>query len=170
MRKEQTTMDEPTTYESEELPHRPKETNAATIALRVWFMVLIVAAVFIFIKFFRRGGPGVALAMVAPAVVAASTQRTGKDRQAPKEVDQDFLKVWLSRIAVEDPLMTPAELCGVLNILFQEDGRPEPFDSPSQMARELKKLGLQSSVRSVRGRSERRWYDLTGFGTHAPAQ
>jgi hypothetical protein len=163
-------MDEPTTYNSAEVPHRSEGTNGATIALRVWFMILIVAAVFIFIKFFRRGGPGVALAMMAPAVVAASTQRTRKDRREPKTIDQDFLKVWLSRIAIEDPLMTPAELCGVLNILFEKDGRPEPFDSPGQMARELKKFGLQSSVRSVRGRSERRWYDLTGFGTHAPAQ
>jgi hypothetical protein len=153
-----------------ELPHRQKGPDWATVALRAWLILLAVVAVIILIKMFRRGGAGMAVAMAAPAVAVASTSRTCKEREEPKNIDQDFLKLWLSRIAVEDPLMTPAELCGVLNILFQKDGRPEPFDSPSQMARELKKLGLQSSVRSVRGRSERRWYDLTGFGTHAPAQ
>lgn len=160
-------MDESTTYNSAEVPHRPEGTNGATVALRVWFMILIVAAVFVFIKFFRRGGPGVALAMMAPAVVAASTQRTRKERQEPKKVDQEFLKLWLSRVGIEEPLLTPAELCEVLNGLFRKDGRAEPFDSPMQMARELKKLGLRSSVRSVLGRSERRWYDLNGYGTHA---
>jgi hypothetical protein len=167
MRKEKTIMDEPTTYDSAEVPHQPEATSWATVALRVWFMILIVAAIIVCIKFFRRGGTGIALAMVAPAVVAVSTPQTRKARQEPKKVDQEFLKLWLSQVSKEEPLLTPAQLCEVLNGLFRNDGRPEPFDSPMQMARELKKLGLQSSVRSVLGRSERRWYDLSGYGTHA---
>lgn len=163
-------MDEPLRNESADVPYRPEGPDWGKVALRAWLIVLAVVAVILLIKLFRRGGPGMAMAMAAPAVVAASTSRTRKARQEPKKIDQDFLKVWLSRIAIEEPLMTPAELCGVLNVLFQKDGKPEPFDSPSQMARELKKLGLQSSVRSVVGRSERRWYDLTGYESHAQAR
>ncbi len=149
-------MDEPTTCDSGEVPHRPERMDWGRLALRAWLIVLAVVAVIVFIKLFRRGGSGMALAMAAPAVIMASTRRNPKvsDRERG-ELDQDFLKLWLSRAAIEEPLLTPAEFCEVLNSMFRKDGRAEPFDSPMQMARELKKLGLQSSVRSIPGRSER---------------
>lgn len=165
-------MDEPTERSSDAVPNGPKRVNWGTIAIRAWMVVLLVVGVIVLIKLFRRGGAGIALAVAAPTVAAASIrQRSAEGPTTRPEIDKGFLKLWLARVAVSEPLMTPAELCDVLNALFRNDGRPEPFDSPMQMARELKKLGLQSSVRTVSGRSERRWYDLTGYGTHeAPAQ
>lgn len=163
-------MDEPRREDAADVPHQPDRTNWGQVALRAWVIVFAVVAVIIVIKIIRRGGPGIAMVMAGPAMAAASASRTRRNRrQEPKEIDQDFLKLWLSRGAKEAPLITPAELCEVLNNLFRQDGRPEPFDSLGQMARELKKLGLQSSVRSVLGRTERRWYDLTGFNTDEPA-
>jgi hypothetical protein len=163
-------MDEPIERDCGNMPNRPAGTDWGKIAIRAWVVVLVIVGVMVLIKLFRRGGAGLALAVAAPAVAAASTRGKPKDsHQQRQEIDQDFLKLWLARIAVTEPLMTPVELCDVLNNLFHKDGREVPFDSPMQMARELKKLGLQSSVRSIHGRSERRWYDLTGYGTHEPA-
>jgi hypothetical protein len=160
-------MDEPIRENSANVPHQPDTTDWGQVALRAWVVVLAIVAVVVVIKIIRRGGAGMAVAVAAPVIAAASASRTRRNRrQEPQEIDQDFLKLWLSRGAKEAPLITPTELCDVLNNLFRQDGRPEPFDSPGKMARELKKLGLQSSVRSVPGRPERRWYDLTGYGTH----
>jgi hypothetical protein len=165
--KENQAMDEPIERSSDAIPNRPNRVDWGTIAIRAWMVVLLVVGVIVLIKMFRRGGAGIALAVAAPTVAAASIRRRSADGPTTRPaIDEEFLKTWLARVAVNEPLLTPAELCAVLNSLFRNDGRAEPFDSPMQMARELKKLGLQSSVRSVPGRSERRWYDLTGYGTH----
>jgi len=159
-------MDEPVERSSDAMPNRPNGVNWGTIAIRAWMVVLLVVGVIVVIKMFRRGGAAVALAAVAPVAVASIRRRSADGPTTRPAIDQEFLKTWLAQVAVSEPLLTPAELCAVLNSLFRNDGRAEPFDSPMQMARELKKLGLQSSVRSVPGRSERRWYDLTGYGAH----
>ena len=135
------------------------------IVMALGFLILI-------IKASRRGGAAVALAAAAPVAAATLLRRPPKGRQQKRqEIDQAFLQARLRNIGEMEPLMTPAELCHVLNSLFEKGGLAMPFDSPQHMARELKTLGLQSSVRTVPGRSERRWYDLSGYGTHEiPAQ
>ena len=83
----------------------------------------------------------------------------------------EFLKAQLQEGAREKAIVTPAQLKHVLNGLFEKRDLPPPFDSEQQMAKVLFPLGLRSIVRTVPGRSERRWYDLSGYGTHeTPAQ
>ena len=82
-----------------------------------------------------------------------------------------FLKVQLREGAKEKALVTPTELKLVLNGLFEKRDLPPPFDSEQHMAKVLLPLGLHSKIRTVQGRSERRWYDLAGYGAHeTPAQ
>lgn len=54
--------------------------------------------------------------------------------------------------------ITPAELYDVMSTAARI-----PFSSLLHMVQVLKSLGLQSQIRSVPGREERRWYDLSRF-------
>ena len=82
-----------------------------------------------------------------------------------------FLKAQLREGASEKAIVTPTELKLLLNGLFEKRDLPSPFDSEQHMAKVLFPLGLHSKIRTVQGRSERRWYDLSGYGTHeTPAQ
>ena len=67
-------------------------------------------------------------------------------------------------------VVTPTELFRFLNILLKK-AELSLFTSTQEMAQLLESMGLKSQVRTVTGRSERRWYDLTGYSTHeTPAQ
>ena len=78
----------------------------------------------------------------------------------------EFLKAQLREGAKEKAIVTPTELKLVMNRFFEQNNLPPPFDSEQKMAKVLFPLGLHSTVRTVPGRSERRWYDLSGYGTH----
>jgi hypothetical protein len=142
-----------------------------------WKHVLITAlavlAVVGLIILIRKGGSG-ALAATAPAValgVARAHQSRSTHRAQQKEpIDMEFLKAQLREGACQKASVTPTQLKRVLNGLFEEHNLAPPFDSEQHMAKVLLPLGLRSIVRTVPGRSERRWYDLSNFGTHeAPA-
>jgi hypothetical protein len=85
-----------------------------------------------------------------------------------RPIDLEFVKARLADIARcwlehnEAPLLTPSQLFMVLNRLLSK-GQWPGFASPGHMALELVKLGLRSQVRTVEGRSERRWYDLAEY-------
>jgi hypothetical protein len=135
---------------------------------------LIVLALVGLIVLIRRGG-GAALAAAVPAValsVGRASRRSPGSRIRGKEpIDMEFLKAQLREGAMEKAIVTPTELKLVLNGLFEKNNLHPPFESEQQLAKVLSPLGLHSAVRMVPGRSERRWYDLTGYGTHeAPAQ
>ena len=149
------------------MPYRPERMDWCKVLIRIAMMMLVVVGVILFINLLRRGGAGVVMAATAPAAAATLMRRSAKRRRDTRpEINQEFLKFNLKRIGETEPVLTPVELCHVVNSLFEKEGREHPFDSPQHMARELKKLGLKSSVRSVAGRSDRRWYDLAGYGTH----
>jgi hypothetical protein len=78
----------------------------------------------------------------------------------------DFLKAQLRQGANEKMVVTPTEMKFVLNGFFEKRNLPPPFESEQQMAKVLSTLGLRSKVRTMPGRSERRWYDLASYGTH----
>ena len=133
--------------------------------------VLAVVGVIILI---RKGG-GVALAAAAPAValgvVRAHRTKESAGAQRKEPIDMDFLKAQLRQGASEKVVATPTELKIVLNRFFEKHNLPPPFESEQQMAKILAPLGLHSKVRSMPGRSERRWYDLAGMEAHeTPAQ
>ena len=65
-------------------------------------------------------------------------------------------------------LITPTQLFHTLNSLLRGSQRA-PLSSTQELARVLASFGLKSQVRTVAGRSERRWYDLSGYDTHEPA-
>ncbi len=138
------------------------------------FTAVAVLAVVGLIILIRKGG-GAALATAAPAVALSMVQahrRGPSARVEPKEpIDMEFLKAQLRQGASEKVVATPTELKIVLNGFFEEHNLPPPFESEQQMAKILAPLGLQSKVRSMPGRSERRWYDLAGMEAHeTPAQ
>ena len=131
----------------------------------VLFTALAVLAVVGVIILIRKGG-GVALAAAAPAV-ALGVVRATRGRAHPREpIDMEFLVAQLRQGASEKAVVTPTELKLVLNGLFEKSNLPPPFESEQHMAKVLAPLGLQSKIRSMPGRSERRWYDLAGNGVH----
>ena len=140
----------------------------------VLLTALAVLAVVGLIVLIRKGG-GVALATAAPAVALGLTgvhrNRSKRTAQHKEPIDMEFLKVQLQEGASEKAIVTPTELKLVLNGLFEKRDLPPPFDSEQHMAKVLFPLGLHSTVRTVPGRSERRWYDLVGYGTYeTPSQ
>ena len=140
----------------------------------VLLTALAVLAVVGLIVLIRKGG-GVALAAAAPAVAlgvaGANRSRSSRSARHKEPIDMEFLKAQLREGAKEKALVTPTELKLVLNRFFEQNNLPPPFDSEQQMAKVLFPLGLRSSIRTVPGRSERRWYDLSGYDTHeTPAQ
>jgi hypothetical protein len=78
----------------------------------------------------------------------------------------EFLKAQLRQGASEKVVVTPTELKFVLNGFFEKNNLSPPFESEQQMAKILSPLGLHSKVRTMPGRSERRWYDLAAYGAH----
>ena len=139
----------------------------------VLLTALAVLAVVGLIILIRKGGSA-ALA-VAPAVAlgvaGANRNRSSQPAQHKEPIDTEFLKAQLREGGREKAIMTPTELKLILNRLFEKSNLPPPFDSEQHMAKVLFPLGLHSKVRTVPGRSERRWYDLSDYDTHeAPAQ
>jgi hypothetical protein len=131
----------------------------------VLITALVVLAVVGLILIIRRGaGPGVAAALPAVALSVARASRTTHKTQTKEPIDMEFLKAQLREGAKEGAIGTPTELRIVLNKHFEEHGMPSPFVSERQLARVLSRLGLHSKVRSMPGRSERRWYDLSEYG------
>ena len=140
----------------------------------VLFTALAVLALVGLIVLIRKGG-GVALAAAAPAVALgvarANRRRMSGGAHHNEPIDMDFLKAQLSQGATERVVVTPTELKIVLNGFFEKNNLSPPFESEQQMAKILSPLGLHSKVRTMPGRSERRWYDLAANGAHeAPAQ
>ena len=93
---------------------------------------------------------------VFKALPAAVAVGIGKARlRARKSIHKDLLHAHLREIAVHIPLVSPTELLEDLRM------KGFPITSIQHMARELASIGLHSQVRSVPGRKERRWYDLS---------
>ena len=159
--------------------HEPNDNHAPTDPAphfpwkHVLLTALAVLAVVGLIILIRKGGSA-ALA-VAPAVAlgvaGANRNRSSQSAQHKEPIDTEFLKAQLREGGREKAIMTPTELKLIMNRLFEKRNLPAPFDSEQHMAKVLFPLGLHSTVRTVPGRSERRWYDLSSYGTHeAPAQ
>ena len=130
----------------------------------------VLALVGIIILLIRKGG-GVALAAAAPAVALGVVRANRRGTHQREPIDMEFLAAQLRQGVSEKMVVTPTEMKLVLNGLFEKSNLPPPFESEQQMAKILAPLGLQSKVRSMPGRSERRWYDLAGMGAHeTPAQ
>ena len=162
------------------MTHEPTDNHSSTAPAprfpwkHVLLTALAVLAVVGLIILIRKGG-GLALAAAAPAVAlgiaGADRNKSRRTAQHNEPIDMEFLKAQLQEGAREKAIVTPTELKLVLNSLFEKRDLPPPFDSEQHLAKVLLPLGLRSSVRTVPGRSERRWYDLSGYGTHeTPAQ
>jgi hypothetical protein len=138
----------------------------------VLFTALAVLALVGIIILIRKGS-GAALAAAGPAValgvVRANRRRRSTGAHHNEPIDMDFLKAQLRQGASEKVVVTPTELKIVLNGFFEKHNLSPPFESEQQMAKVLSTLGLHSKVRSMPGRSERRWYDLASYGTHEVA-
>jgi len=127
------------------------------ILARVALIALALGALYLLLKALRRGG-GPAFFTAALPFAAMGITATQLRKHEP--IDQEQLRNELKEVAQKAPIVTPTELYEAL----REQGLP--FSSVRQMARELTPLGLRSEVRTVPARSERRWYDLSGYGTH----
>ena len=118
---------------------------------------LIAVGIFLLFRKPRRRGPGMPVAALIPTLpLRAARTRTHK----PGLIDTALLKKHLQEIAGREPLLPPTQL---YRALCQ---RGLPLTSCQQMAGELTRLGLHSEVRTVSGRTERRWYDLSAFVSH----
>jgi hypothetical protein len=136
--------------------------TAAPTPLPDWVKWLLLAALtagalMILLKVLRRGGAGVILAAAAPAM-AMSAMRS--PAPAVETIDTADLQAHLRNIAAHDPLVPPVRLFEAL----RDQG--VPLTSERHMGRELRQLGLRSEVRTVPGRTERRWYNLTEYANH----
>jgi hypothetical protein len=105
----------------------------------------------------RRRGAGMPVTALVPGLpLRAARVRTHK----PDPIDAALLEKHLQELAWQEALIPPTRLCRALR------QRGLPLTSEQQMARELRSLGLRSEVRTVSGRTERRWYDLSAFISH----
>ncbi len=122
---------------------------------RTWWL-LGAAAVFalgwLLVRAARRGQASSALAAI-PAAAAAVLATAAPTTRATTE--RDALAGALREAAAEQVLWTPTELFERLR------GQGFAVTSPQGLARDLADFGLSSAVRTVDGRPERRWYDLT---------
>lgn len=118
---------------------------------------LAAGALVILLKVLRRGGAGVILAAAAPAVAMSAMC---SPTPAVETIDTTDLQAHLRNIAAHDPLIPPVRLFEAL----RDQG--VPLTSERHMGRELRQLGLRSEVRTVPGRTERRWYNLTEYANH----
>ena len=130
------------------------------------FAVLALVGIILLIR--KGGGAGLATAAPAAALGVARANRRVSSYGPPQKVpiDMEFLKAQLREGASENAVMTPTRLKLVLNRLFERRNLAPPFDSEQQMAKILAPLGLHSTVRTMPGRSERRWYALASMETH----
>ena len=118
---------------------------------------LIAVGIFLLLRKPRRGGAGMPLAALVPTLpLRAARTRTHK----PGSIDIALLKKHVQEVARQEALIPPTRLCRALRL------RGLLLTSEQHMARELRSLGLRSEVRTVSGRMERRWYDLSAFGSH----
>lgn len=135
---------------------KPPEPFPDWVRWALW-SALAVGGVYLLVKVMRRaGGAGVLMAAAAPAVALAA----GRSAAQAEPIEIADLEEKLHEIAEDDPMIPPVQLFGTLR------AQGVPLLSERHMARELRQLGLRSEVRTVTGRPERRWYDLTGYVTH----
>ena len=156
------------TQNSQNQPHR----DTIPLSVRVlWVMMgigLLVGLVVLILKGGPRLGPGLAVAAGAAAASTVMAKRVPKRTRTP--IDKAFVVSRVRELARHllqtegTAVFTPTELFRFLNSLL-EKAELTVFTSRQEMARLLESLGLKSQVRTVAGRSERRWYDLSGYGT-----
>lgn len=77
--------------------------------------------------------------------------------QAMASQDAEGIQATLAMMAKTQPRLTPTELREALKKAGFH------WDSPSHMGIQLARLGIRSQVRTVEGRAERRWYDLSSL-------
>lgn len=135
---------------------KPAEHFPDWVRWALW-SALAVGGVYLLVKVMRRGGgAGLLMAAAAPAVALTA----GRSAAQAEPIEIADLEEKLHEIAEDDPMIPPVQLFGALR------AQGVPLTSERHMARELRQLGLRSEVRTVTGRPERRWYDLTGYVTH----
>ncbi len=144
-------MDNPNSSESGE-PLRPPR-DGMPLFCKVLLIVLGVGLLVLLVRALVRGGAGAVVAAAAAPAVAVTAYRPRPE--LPKAIDRAHLLKCLRALAERERLVTPRFLFIFLRRLRV------PLTSEQQMARELKALGLRSEVRTVPGREERRWYDVS---------
>lgn len=124
---------------------------------------LAAGAVYLLAKVLRRGGASELMGAAAPvmAMVVAGSAAAAEPLGPINPIERTELQAQLREIADQEPLIPPVRLCQALR------DRGVEFNSEQHMARELRHLGLRSEVRTMKGRTERRWYDLTPYTNHA---
>lgn len=124
---------------------------------------LAAGAVYLLAKVWRRGGASEFMGAAAPvmAMVMAGSTAAAEPLEPINPIERTELQAQLREIANREPLIPPVRLCQALR------DRGVVFNSEQHMARLLRELGLRSDVRTVKGRNERRWYDLTPYTNHA---
>ncbi len=125
------------------------------LPVRTWWLIgtaAVFALGWLLVRAARRGQAGSALAAVPVAAAAVLASAAPIPRATS---DRGDLADALREAAAERPLWTPTELVERLC------ARGIAVTSPQRLARDLADFGLSSAVRTVDGRAERRWYDLT---------
>jgi hypothetical protein len=148
MRKEINTMDDP------ENP-QPAPWWRRRLPARVWWLmgaVAVFALGWLVVRAARRGQTG---SMLAAVPIAAAAALAAVQPARPPRPDRDDLRNALHEAAAERLLWTPTELFERLR------AQGIAVTSPQRLARDLADFGLSSAVRTVDGRPERRWYDIT---------
>ena len=113
-----------------------------------WIIAGVAIGTIILIVRRSHASPGMTVA--ASALASALMQ----NQHIPVPPDQVLLTRALKTMAQESELRTPTELWSEL----KEHGMY--FSTPQQMGQVLSALGLQSTILTRPGRTERRWYDL----------
>lgn len=127
------------------------------VPARTWWLLgaaTVFALGWLLVRAARRGQAGSVLAAVPVAAAAVLATVVPTSRTASH---RDDLADALRDAAAERVLWTPTELFERLCM------HGLAVASPQRLARDLADFGLASAVRTISGRPERRWYDLTTF-------
>ena len=130
-----------------------------------WIRIVLIAGLLmglgiLVVKWWRQS-EGKSAPLMGSAVLALVGAHAMASREGSAETRR--IRVALHSLAKTRAVLTPTELYEALKASGLE------WDSPSHMGGELARMGVRSQVRTVEGRRERRWYDLSRFTGPAEA-
>lgn len=128
------------------------------IVSEAWIRTVLIAGLVIglgilVVKWWRRSG-GESVPLMGSVLALVGTRAMASSEGS---LDSSRVRVALTHLAKTCELLTPTELFEAL----KEAGLQ--WDSPSHMGVQLAQMGIRSQVRTIEGRTARRWYDLSGY-------
>ena len=120
-----------------------------------WIMVGLAVAIGFLVLRRSKSSPGLAVGLSLMGSTIFSSDKPALTTSS--DIEHPLLRNSLKEIGNQGDLLTPTELWEKLK------ERNVVFPTAQQMGHALGAMGLHSEIRTVAGRPERRWYNLTAW-------